>query len=102
MECVTTMWYSIRFNNVNLDSFVPTCGLCQGDPLPPYLFLFVADGLSKLMRKEIHNGNLHELHICCRASGISHLLFADDTLMFLEANAGQAEIIKNIIRRYTG
>jgi hypothetical protein len=30
---------------------------------------------------------------------MSHLLFADDTLMFLEANAGQAKVIKNIIQR---
>jgi hypothetical protein len=30
---------------------------------------------------------------------MSHLLFADDTLMFLEANARHAEVIKNIIQR---
>jgi hypothetical protein len=100
MECVITVRYSVCFNNVHLDSFVPTRGLHQGDLLSPYLFLFVANGLSKLMQKEIQSGNLHELHICRRAPGISHLLFADDTLMFLETNAGQAEIIKNIIQRY--
>jgi hypothetical protein len=98
--CVTTVRYSVRFNNVHLDSFIPTRGQRQGDPLSPYLFLFVVDGLSKLMQKEIQRGNLLELHICCRAPGISHMLFANDTLMFLEANAGQAEVIKNIIQRY--
>jgi hypothetical protein len=46
MECVTTVRYSVHFNNVSLESFESTCGLCQGDPLSPYLFLFVADGLS--------------------------------------------------------
>jgi hypothetical protein len=53
MACVTTVRYSVRFNNVHLDSFVPTRGLHQGDPLSPYMFLFVVDGLSKLMQKEI-------------------------------------------------
>jgi hypothetical protein len=52
MECVIIVQYSIRFNNVQLDSFRPTRGLHQGDPFSPYLFLFVADGLSKLMQQD--------------------------------------------------
>jgi hypothetical protein len=70
--------------------------------LSPYLFLFVADGLSKLLQHEVQNGRLHELHICYRVPGISHLLFVNDTLMFPEATEGQSEIIKKIIRVYEG
>jgi hypothetical protein len=62
--------------------------------------LLVVDGLSKLMQQEVHNGNLKELHVCQRAAGISHLLFADDTLIFMEANENQAETIKNLINVY--
>jgi hypothetical protein len=79
MACVTTVRYSIRFNGHLLDSFTPSRGLRQGDPLSPYLFLFVADGLSCLIRKKIEEGALQELFICRRAPGISHLLFADDS-----------------------
>jgi hypothetical protein len=100
MECVTIVQYSIRFNNVQLDSFRPTRGLHQGDPFSPYIFLFVADGLSKLMQQEVQNGNLNELYVCWRALGISHLLFADDTLIFMEANENQAETVKSIIKTY--
>jgi hypothetical protein len=100
MACVTTIHYSIRFNGHMLDPFTPTHGIRQGDPLSPYLFLFVADDLSCLIRKEIENNSLSELHICRRASGIFHLLFADDSLLFFEATDGQANIVKSILDRY--
>jgi hypothetical protein len=50
MTCVTTVSYSFRFSGHMLDSFTPTHGLRQGDPLSPYLFLFDADGISTLIK----------------------------------------------------
>jgi hypothetical protein len=100
MTCVTTVRYSVRFNGHLLDSFSPTRGLRQGDPLSPYLFLFVADGLSSLIRQETENSSLRELYICRRGPGISHLLFADDCLMFFEGNVQQTEVVKSILDRY--
>jgi hypothetical protein len=69
-------------------------------PLSPYPFLFVADGLSKLLQQEVRLKNLHELHICQKAPGISHLLFLNDTLLFLEAIESQAEVINRVLRPY--
>jgi hypothetical protein len=56
MACVTIVQYSVCFNNVPLEPFKPTHGLRQGDPLSPYLFLFVTDGLSKLIQHETQQG----------------------------------------------
>jgi hypothetical protein len=100
MACITTVRYTIRFNGNMLDSFTPSRGIRQGDPLSPYLFLFVADGLSCLIRKEIESNVLREFHICRRAPGISHLLFADDSLLFFEASVEQATVIKSVLDRY--
>jgi hypothetical protein len=64
MKCVTTVYYSVRFNGVLLDAFQPTSGLQQGDPLSPYLFLFVADGLSKVLQQEALDGSIEGVKVC--------------------------------------
>jgi hypothetical protein len=43
---------------VQLESFTPSHGLRQGDPLSPYLFLFMADRLSRILQQEVESGAL--------------------------------------------
>ena len=100
MRCVTTVRYSVKFNGGLLEAFSPTRGLRQGDPLSPFLFLFVADGLSALLQSEISTGGISPIKVCRRAPGISHLLFADDTLLFFKADCGQAQRVKHVIDNY--
>lgn len=38
MSCVSSSSLSILWNGNKLDSFHPTRGLCQGNPMSPYLF----------------------------------------------------------------
>jgi hypothetical protein len=100
MECIRTVKYSIRLNGQLLDSFAPSRGLRQGDPLSPYLFLLVTEGLSTLLNKDISEGHLQDLHISRYAPGISHLLFANDSLLFVKATEEQGQVIKNILNTY--
>jgi hypothetical protein len=57
MAYVKLVTYSVRFNGELLEKFTPSRGHRQGDPLSPYLFLFVADRLSQLLQKEIDAGS---------------------------------------------
>ncbi len=83
-----------------MDSFAPTPGLRQGDPLSPFLFLFVADGLSALLKGGEESQRFSPIKICRRAPGVSHLLFADDTLLFFKAESAQASEVRNILLTY--
>lgn len=65
--------------------------------LPPYLFILYVDVLSSLIHREIAIGSHHGLKVACRAPQISHLLLADDSLMFSKGNTHEADVILNIL-----
>lgn len=100
MVCVTSVRYSVRFNGELLDPFAPTRGLRQGDPLSPYLFLLIADGLSNILERYKTDGLIQPIRICRATPGISHLLFADDSLLFFKAEVEQARRIKEALNLY--
>ena len=50
MRLVSTVSFSVLFNGDRLESFNPTKGICQGDPISPYLFLLAAEGLLCLIK----------------------------------------------------
>lgn len=53
---------------------------------PPYLFFLVIDVLSKLLNKAISNGRISGIKLKPSCPTLSHLFFADDVVLFLNAN----------------
>ena len=100
MGCVKSVKYTIRFNSVETDAIVPTRGLRQGDPLSPYLFLLVAEGLSAMLKGAEERGELEGVKVCKEAPVISHLLFTDDSLILMHAIKKNADCLIDILNRY--
>jgi hypothetical protein len=77
--------------------FVPTRGLRQGDPLSPYLFLLCAEGLSSLLLYEEGVGGIDGIRVCRNAPSVSHLLFADDSLILMKADMNNATSLQLVL-----
>ena len=86
MACVKSVKYKVRVNSMETETFIPTRGLRQGDPLSPYLFLLVEEGLSRLLKGAESRGELHGVRVCRDAPVVSHLLFVVDSLILIQAN----------------
>jgi hypothetical protein len=74
--------------------------LHQGDPLLPYLFLLVADALSELLHRAVQVHTISPVKVSRRASGVSHLLFADASLLFFKASEEEARNVKEVLGKF--
>jgi len=100
MRLVSTVSFSVLFNGDRLESFNPTRGIRQGDPISLYLFLLAAEGLSCLIKARIQSSNLKGIMVAPSAPVVSHLLFADDSLLFFRASTENAWEIHDVLQVY--
>ncbi|XP_050285288.1 uncharacterized protein LOC126724903 [Quercus robur] len=70
-------------------NIIPSRGIRQGDPLSPCLFLLCAEGLSTLIHEVARNQQINGIAICRGCPRITHLFFADDSLLFLQSNGSR-------------
>ncbi|KAK3193675.1 hypothetical protein Dsin_024985 [Dipteronia sinensis] len=100
MRCVSSVAYSFLLNGEVCGLVQPTRGLRQGDPLSPYLFLICAEGLLALIQKSYMDGHFSGFKCSRSAAAITHLFFADNSLLFTRATDTNYMAIKRILEEY--
>ncbi|GMP55749.1 hypothetical protein CsSME_00020479 [Camellia sinensis var. sinensis] len=96
--CVSTARISILVNGSPTKEFSPQRGLRQGDPLSHFLFNIVSEGLNILLGRALNLGILKGVLVGANDVLLSHLQFADDSILFSEADWDQMVLVKRILR----
>lgn len=78
--------------------FKASGGICQGDPLSPFLFTIVAEALGALLVRATDIGLVKGFEAVKNGKMISHLQFADDAILFCSANEEEVFMLKRILR----
>ncbi|XP_072999916.1 uncharacterized protein [Typha latifolia] len=91
---------AVEINGNANDYFTLTRGIRQGYSLSPYLFIIGSNVLSLLLEDELMNARIKGIKIARGASALSHLMFADDLLIFGKARMKEEAMIKDYIDIY--
>ena len=82
--CISQVSYDLHLNGSSQGKFQGGRGLKQGDPLSPLLFVITMEFFSRMIKLLGTQG--YQFHPGCKRMGLTHLLFADDLLIFSKAD----------------
>ena len=101
--CISIVKFSILINGSPSNFFGSSRGLRQGDPLFPFLFDIVMKALSHMLVAATVPGQFLGFTVG-NATGslmtVSHLLFADDTLVFCDVGINHITALRGILFKF--
>lgn len=99
-QCLSSGTTSVLVNGSPTKEFKLGRGLRQGDPLSPLLFLIVAEGLNGMISSAKRSGALDGYEIGRDNVTVTHLQFADDTIIISKPTTRNVWAIKSILRLF--
>lgn len=100
MWCVKSVKYKVLINGIPRGRIVPHRGLRQGDPLSPYLFILCTEILIKNLQKAEELKQITGLKVARASPAVSHLFFADNSLLFCKATREESEVLLSLLTQY--
>ncbi|KAH9667964.1 reverse transcriptase domain-containing protein [Citrus sinensis] len=95
MNCITTSSFSVIINGKPKGMIYLQRGLRHGCPVSPYLFILCAEAFSNMLL-QVEQNHLIQMLKFRKEITISHLLFADDNLVFTKASVNNCKNLKTI------
>lgn len=100
MNCIKEGSCRLLWNDEATNQIKPFRGLRQGDPLSTYLFILCIEKLTHWIQRQVDEGCWKAVKASRRGPEISHLFFADDIILFSEANEDDIKLIQEILSAF--
>ena len=97
MGLVSSPFFNILLNGSLTSTFQPSCGIHQGDPLSPFLFILMAEGLSHHIATQVDRGTIRGVKAHEGASSQTHQQFVDDTMLMGHPLVQEAQSFKKCL-----
>lgn len=92
--------YSFFINGETVGNVRSSRGVRQGDPLSPLLFVLAQQVLTVNLNRKIRNGEISSYKVGRQELPISHLLYADDVLVFTNGASRSLHNLMRLLRSY--
>ncbi|KAL0380944.1 UNVERIFIED_CONTAM: hypothetical protein Sangu_0158700 [Sesamum angustifolium] len=97
IECVSTTSFSVALNGSLHGLFTEKKGFRQGDPISSALFLLCMEYFLRLIKRNTSNSDFN-FHLKCEKLKITHLLFADDLMLFSRGDLPSIHILMEYLQ----
>ena len=97
MSCISSTSTAILFNSNKLDSFQPSRGIRQGDPISPYIFLLCIEFMGAQISSMCENNRWDKIKASKNSPSFSHVSFANNLMLFAKVNAKNCEVIVEVL-----
>eukprot|EP00253_Pinus_taeda_P002560 PITA_02560 len=100
MSLITSSHLSILVNGFPSRPFKPSRGIRQGDPLSPFLFVIMAEGLGRHIKQALLSQRLKGISLY-HTPASSHQQFVDDTMLFGYPSVQEAYHLKSLLSDFS-
>ena len=96
----SSAFFSILVNESPSDPFSPSRGLRQGDPLSPFLFILLAEGLGRTLKEKWRTSELRGIDLHNSQIAQTHQQFVDDTMLMGITSVREERVIKETLEEF--
>ena len=98
--CIKKPWITPLVNGRATNFFQSQRGIRQGCPFSPFMYIIMAESLSRKLTAEKISGNILGLKPFLDAEAMNHALFVDDSLLLGRASIRIARAINAVLNDY--